>query len=372
MNDLNILEAVERYISGEMGPEERMYFEQLRKSNTEIDQAVVEHTHFLQQLNRFDEARKFKALLADTHIHLAEKGLIESPKLKGRAKVVYLYNRHKRVAAIAASIAGITALAVSAIISTIPSQQKNSDVVALNRNINAISNKVNQLEQKSQALDQKINTVADHNNQPVIAYKSGGTGFLIDNKGLLVTNAHVIQGARNVAVQNGAGDELSALVVYADRFRDIALVLIIDKRFKAPSSLPYGIRKTSAEIAEPIFTLGYPRDEIVYGEGYLSSRTGFNGDTLTCQVTIAANRGNSGSPLFNKNGDVVGILSAKQSTAEGAVFAIQSKYILQAITELQKDTAYQKIKVPTAGSLKGDRQQQVKKLQDYVYLVKVD
>src|ERR1044072_1103995 len=104
MDDIKIIEAVERYISGQMSPDERVYFEQLRKTNPEVDQAVVEHTFFLQQLNRFDEVRKLKNTLNETHIHLAEKGLIKSPKLKGRGKVVYLFNKYKRVAAIAAII----------------------------------------------------------------------------------------------------------------------------------------------------------------------------------------------------------------------------------------------------------------------------
>src|SRR6476646_7412122 len=98
-----------------MTPDERVYFEGLRKSNPEIDQTVVEHTFFLQQMNRFDETKKFKNLLSETHVHLAEKGEIKSPKLKGKAKIVYLYNRYKRVSAIAASIAGITALTISAL-----------------------------------------------------------------------------------------------------------------------------------------------------------------------------------------------------------------------------------------------------------------
>src|SRR5690349_18999181 len=116
MEDIRIIEAVERYISGQMSPDERVHFEQLRKSNPEIDQLVVEHTFFLHQMNSFDEARKFKSILSDTHIHLAESGLIRSPRLKGKAKVVYLYNRYKKVAAIAASIAGITALTISALV----------------------------------------------------------------------------------------------------------------------------------------------------------------------------------------------------------------------------------------------------------------
>ena len=78
IEDIKMLEAVERYISGQMTPDERVYFEQLRKSNPEVDQAVVEHTFFLQQMNRFDEVRKFKGILNDTHLHLAEKGEVPS------------------------------------------------------------------------------------------------------------------------------------------------------------------------------------------------------------------------------------------------------------------------------------------------------
>ena len=53
MDDIKILDTVERYIRGEMNPDERMWFENLRKTNTEVDQLVVEHTLFLQQMNRF-------------------------------------------------------------------------------------------------------------------------------------------------------------------------------------------------------------------------------------------------------------------------------------------------------------------------------
>ena len=116
MDDIKILDAVEKYIQGEMNPDERLYFENLRKTNPEIDQLVVEHTLFLQQMNRFGEWKKFKSALHDTHIHLAEQGKINSAKLTGKAKVVYLWKRYRRVAAIAASIAGITAITISVLV----------------------------------------------------------------------------------------------------------------------------------------------------------------------------------------------------------------------------------------------------------------
>ncbi len=375
MEDIKILEAVERYISGQMSPDERVYFEQLRKSNPEIDQMVVEHTFFLQQMNRFDEVKKFKSVLNDTHVHLAEKGLIKSPRLKGQAKVVYLYNRYKRVAAIAASIAGITALTISALVwSLSPGKTaKQEDVILLKKDF---EKKIQQVHNENKALNAKIDNVKDQTAiaEPHIQYTSGGTGFLIDAKGYLVTNAHVVKDAEHVAVQSVNGNEYLAKVIYTDVDKDIAILKINDKNYKVSSSIPYGIKRSSGDLAESIFTLGYPRNDIVYGDGYIASKTGYNGDTLSCQITVPANKGNSGSPVLNKNGEVIGILSKKENSIEGAAFAIRSKYIFDALNQLQqKDDAYRNIKLSTTSSLKGkDRMQQVRTISDYIFMVKVD
>ena len=148
MEDIKLIEAVERYISGQMSPDERVYFEQLRKTNAEVDQMVFEHTFFLQQMNRFDDVKNLKATLNETHIHLGEKGLIKAPRLKGKAKVVYLYNRYKKVTAIAASIAGITALTISALVwSLSPGKPANKqDIENLSRDIRNINQKVSQVQ----------------------------------------------------------------------------------------------------------------------------------------------------------------------------------------------------------------------------------
>jgi len=370
MEDIKILEAVERYINGEMKPDERVYFENLRKSNPEVDQLVVEHTYFLQQMNRFDETKQLKTILNDVHINLAEKGAIEFPKLRGKAKVVFLVNRYKKVAAIAASIAGLTALTMSAFMwSFSPAKNQTKELEYLDGEIRAIKKKTTEQQREINRVKNYITTPTT----PEIVYKTGGTGFLISAKGYLATNAHVVADAAHIALQNKEGKDLQAKLIYIDREKDIAILKIEDSAFKAPVSLPYSIKQTSSDISEQIYTLGFPRNDIVYGEGYLAAKTGFNGDTLTCQISIAANRGNSGSPIFNRNGEVIGILSAKQTTAEGAVFALQSKYIFDALTDLRKDTTYQNVKIPAVSNLKGsDRKQQVKKISDFVYIVKVD
>ena len=373
MEEARLIEAVEKYISGQMSPDERVYFEQLRKTNPDVDQAVVEHTFFLQQLNRCDEVRKLKSNLSDIHIDLAEKGLIQSSRLQGKARVIYLYNKYKRVAASAASIAGITALAFTALLSQGKPANKQ-DIMELSRDIKTIDQKVNAIQKKNYELEKNLNVVQDQaTTLPPIEYKSGGTGFLIDVKGYIATNAHVVKDAQHIAVQTDNGTEITAKVIYMNHDNDIAILKLTGKNYKAPSSIPYSIKKSSGDLAERIFTLGYPRNDIVYGDGYIASKTGYNGDTLSCQITIPANRGNSGSPIFNKNGEVIGILSKKEQTAEGVAFAIRSKYIYTALSQLQKDPSNISIKPPTSTSLKGvDRTQQVRRISDYVYLVKVD
>lgn len=366
MDDIKILDAVERYIRGEMNPDERLHFENLRKTNTEIDQLVVEHTLFLQQMNRFGEWKKFRTSLNEVHTDLAQQGKIDSSKLKGKAKVVYLWKRYRRVAAIAAVIAGVTTIGLTTLFNTFSPNADNARLTELSRDMQNIKKIQNVQGNEVKSLKNKITTTA-------IPFKAGGSGFMIDGKGFLITNAHIIRNSKNIVVINNKGDQFSAILVkiYADK--DIAILKINDESFKPLNSLPYGIRKSSTDVAEPIYTLGYPRNQIVYSEGYLSARTGFNDDTLSCQLGIAVNRGNSGGPVFNHDGEVIGVISTKEMEAEGVAFAIQSKYIFDAIADLKKDTNYQSLRIPVKSFVRGmDKKQQVKKIQDYVFMVKGD
>ena len=148
--------------------------------------------------------------------------------------------------------------------------------------------------------------------------------------------------------------------------------------FRSFNGLPYGISKTGAELGEELFTLGYPRPEIVYNKGYLSAETGFQGDTVTFQITIAANPGNSGTPVLNSDGEVIGIVSSIQQNAQGMVFAVRSKNIFRALDDMKADSTLQKtdsslshLRIPLNSSLKGlDRKQQIKRIQDYIFIVK--
>ena len=76
MQDKALIDAVERYIRGEMLPEEKLFFEHVRETNPDIDQLVIEHTLFIGQLTQYGETARLKTELQTVHRQLAEEGQI--------------------------------------------------------------------------------------------------------------------------------------------------------------------------------------------------------------------------------------------------------------------------------------------------------
>lgn len=360
--EIMMLDAVERYIKGEMLPDERVYFEQLRKENSEVDQLVVEHTIFLNEINKYGEKNTFKSMLRDIHGNLFESGALSEPS---SGRVVSFIKKYRRVIAVAASIAGITALSISGLVSYLTPKGSVSEIKQLSQQILEVK------KSQKQTINEINRLKTTTSPGPAVPGKLGGTGFMIDPRGYIVTSAHIVNTADSIYVENDKGDYFKATRLYINDNTDVAILRIEDSRFVPTRYLPYNIRKNPAELGEKIFTLGFPRSEIVYNEGYLSAKTGYNGDTMTCQIAISANPGNSGGPIFNNAGDVIGILSGKQTTAEGVVFSSKSANIFKALEEVKKDSSSD-VKLTTVSStVKGlDRVQQIRKLQDYIYVVK--
>jgi S1-C subfamily serine protease len=364
MEEMQLLDAVERYLADEMPAEEKAYFEQLRKSNPEVDQLVVEHSMFLQQMDRFSDWKQYKSTLTEVHSQLIEAGTIKDKAPK--ATVVQLWRKYQRVVAVAASIAGITALAISSIVFYF-TPKPISQIQLLAKELTEVKKNQNATAREVQSLKTSATF------KPAASPKLGGTGFLIDGKGYLVTSAHVVAKADSVYIQNIKGEYFKVNTLYIDKQTDIAVLKIVDDRYQAVKSLPYALQKNVADLGEEVFTMGFPRSttEVIYGKGYLSAKTGNDGDTTTYQLTISANPGNSGGPIFNHNGEVIGILSGKQTTAEGVVFSSRAKNIFTALHEIKKDSTNEdRIKLLLPSSIKGmDRIQQIKKIEDCMFIV---
>jgi S1-C subfamily serine protease len=320
---------------------------------------------FLQQMDHYGQRKAYKHQLYTVHNDLLENGeIVETNNEDSGATIIQLWKKYKRTVAVAASIAGITALTISGSVHLLTPKTTQNDLQQLSR-------KMNELEGRTKQQDAKLNQlIATPAKSPDGPQKSGGTSFLIDGKGYLVTNSHVVNGASTLVVVN-KGHEYIARNVYNDVVNDISILKIEDKDWKPVSSLPYNIRKGSVDLGEEVFTLGFPRNEVVYNRGYMSARSGYNDDTLSIQIAISANPGNSGGPLLDRNGDIIGILSTKDKMANEVVFGSKSINIYKAIEELKKDSSNLNIKLPASSSLRGmDRVQQIKKLQDCVFMVK--
>lgn len=374
MEDTLLIDTVERFVKGEMSPEEKTYFEEIRKNNPELDQAVVEQIFFLNELDKYSATKNFRHNLQETEAKLIQEGII-TKTLKGKAKVIYLWKRYKRTIAVAASIAGIVSIFSASLISSIHTD-KDPNIILLVGKLDKQERKIDKQEKETEKLKTKVAQIAAGSPtgiKPRVESKFRATGFLIDaTNNFIVTNAHVVNEAKHqLIVENNKGEQFIAKPVYVNVQNDLAIVKVTDNDFKKLPAFPYTIRKTNAELGEQVFMLGYPKQEIVYGEGYISAKNGYQLDTIYCQLSTSANEGNSGSPIINKKGELLGIITSMETNAEGVVFAIKSANIHRAVEEVKKLEGYQNIKITTAGSLKGlDRETQIRKVQDYVFMIK--
>jgi serine protease Do len=367
MEDTLLMDAAERFAKGEMSAEEKIYFEDLRKNNPELDQAVVEQLFFLNQLDNYSSTKNFKSILGEVENKLvAEKFLSRTtPQTKGR--LVQLWHRYKKDVAVAASIAGIVSLFIATVVSSVNKNDPN--IALLSKKIDVQADETRKIKTALKGLPTGVSTPTKQK----LDARFSATGFMIDaNNDYIVTNAHVVkQAAHRLIVENNKGVEYDATAVYVNVDQDLAIIKITDSSFKHLPALPYTIRKSGANLGEAIFMMGYPKAEIVYGEGYVSARNGYKMDTTYCQISTSANEGNSGSPVITKNGDLIGVIASKETDATGVVFAIKSANIYRAISEAKKQKDDVKIKITSLPSLKGlDRETQIKKMEGYVFMIK--
>jgi S1-C subfamily serine protease len=367
MEDIQLQEAIERYLTGDMSVEERTQFEAIRKTTPEIDQMVIEHAMFLREMEMYVNRTNFSKLNKQVFNQLLDAGTwAPAAEQSTSFKVIQLWSKYKKVTAIAASVGGFIALFTSAMMLFFFPSINGNQILELSKAVEKI-----QQNQKVQGhLLNEVKTKVPENSKLI----SGGSGFLIDTKGFVITNAHVLKGEGAIVV-NSLGQEFKATIVYSNKNSDLALLKIEDEDYKQAKALPFTIRKKSSDLGEDIFTLGFPRNDndIVYGRGYLSAQTGFNGDSNTYQIQISANPGYSGAPVFNDKNELIGIMSSRQKQAEGVAFAIKSDKLFDLVelleaNELTKDLNVKLNKQKVKGSK--NRKAQINNFKNYIYSVR--
>ena len=202
-----------------------------------------------------------------------------------------------------------------------------------------------------------------------------GSCFAISSDGVLATCYHVVEDAREIRIRGVNGDfdkTYRAKVIAVDRNNDLALVRIDDKEFSSISGIPYRIATGNADVGESVYALGYPLravmgDEIKLTNGLISSCSGYRGDITSYQISVAVQSGNSGCPLFNNSGEVIGVVNARLEV-ESAAYAVKSPYLNILINSLDVP-----IVMSQSNALSGlPLADQVKKAKRYVYIIETE
>ena len=164
-----------------------------------------------------------------------------------------------------------------------------------------------------------------------------GTGFIIDENGYVVTNAHVLTDesgelADSIQVITFEQGKKNAEFIGFDEKFDIALLKISGEY----DSLKFG-NSNNVQIGEKVIAIGNPLGlQFSVSEGIVSAvrREGISGVNAYIQTDAALNPGNSGGPLINNQGKVIGINNFKIGSGENLGFALESNYVIEATNEI--------------------------------------
>jgi len=357
-------ELIERYCMGQLTPEELRIFEEWRESDTDLSQAINDHRLITDAFLVYADRSELKKKLSKIHDEMeSEQYRFQAPMKvipapESRVKMIW---RRYKVASIAA-IVSVVAISVSIItfsLSSVGGNKQQSAYQELRREVERIKRSQKAL---IKDINQKNDVIIDSENSFT------GTGVALNKEGFVLTSYHVVADASAIYISNDKFAQLKMKVIYTNPKLDMAVLKVDEENFKGFNEIPYSLKKSVADPGEKVYTLGFPREDMVFGEGSVSSYTGFEGDTSAYQISIPVNPGNSGGPLFDTQGNLIGIISGRNSSAEGASFAVKSKWISNDI----KEHAAEKINFPSKKSiLSSDRAAQVKKLRDFVFMVKV-
>lgn len=231
-------------------------------------------------------------------------------------------------------------------------------VVEVDRTVNEVN--ITEADSISTSVDKIYNSVVyiEPKNMKI---ESSGSGFVYKvegDYGYIMTNQHVVDGATEIEVTNSEGKTVKAKKLGEDEFSDVAVLQISKDAVLGIAELG---SSENAKLGDTVFTVGSPSGKTYMGsvtKGILSGKNRIvavsnQNETEYIQIDAALNPGNSGGPLANINGEVIGINAAKlvNETIESMGFAIPIEIALPIAEKLEKDGS---IKKPLLGVTMGE------------------
>ncbi|GAB1415271.1 hypothetical protein MASR2M117_06770 [Paludibacter sp.] len=199
-----------------------------------------------------------------------------------------------------------------------------------------------------------------------------GSGFAISSDGYIATCYHVIAKAKAIRIRGANGNydnALKAKVVAVDEQNDLAILKIDDAHF---SQLPYSFAIQPSDVGENIFVLGYPQtqhlgEELKLTTGVISSRSGYRGDVSTYQISAQVLPGNSGCPLFDDDGRIIGVVNAKY-IEPNVSYAVKLNYLKSLIEKSNIN-----LKQPVNNAITGKSlAEKVKSIRNFIYIIEIE
>lgn len=211
------------------------------------------------------------------------------------------------------------------------------------------------------------------------AWKGNGSGFFLNPQGYIATNYHVVEGTTALQAnftRNGKTESYPATVVVTDPQNDLAIIKIDDNSFNGDAALPYGLMTRTKDTGSEVFAMGYPMADVMgaevkFTDGKISSKSGIGGDVRVYQISVPIQPGNSGGPLFDMGGNVVGITSSGLNRdyfkSENVNYAIKASY-LKNLMEACPETIVleEKVETPVTSVSLTDR---IKQYEGFVVLI---
>jgi S1-C subfamily serine protease len=157
---------------------------------------------------------------------------------------------------------------------------------------------------------------AHYSAQAATVKYTSGTGFFITKDGLFITNAHVVRGCKNISIAGAAN--ANANIVALDEEHDLAL---LKARTRAPQIAPLRFDLRHMRKGQKVAIVGYPGDSgfkgnLIYRSAQLLGFEGPIGEPHFLQFSSAAQKGNSGGPLLDQAGNVIGVVTGKTKLYE--------------------------------------------------------